>query len=84
MNVRDLIPWGRAQGQVPASYRDNDRNPFLALHREMNRLFDDAFRSFETRLPISGFSSFAGGWPSVEVSDRDKGNQGDRGTAGSR
>jgi HSP20 family protein len=50
MNVRDLIPWGRAQGQVPASYRDNDRNPFLALHREMNRLFDDAFRSFETRL----------------------------------
>ncbi|MDW9531678.1 Hsp20 family protein [Sinorhizobium meliloti] len=57
MNVRDLIPWGRAQGQVPASYRDNDRNPFLALHREMNRLFDDAF---------------AGGWPSVEVSDRDK------------
>ncbi len=51
MNVRDLIPWGRAQGQVPASYRDNDRNPFLALHREMNRLFDDAFRSFETRCP---------------------------------
>ncbi|WP_018097051.1 Hsp20/alpha crystallin family protein [Sinorhizobium meliloti] len=72
MNVRDLIPWGRAQGQVPASYRDNDRNPFLALHREMNRLFDDAFRSFETRLPFSGFTGFAGGWPSVEVSDRDK------------
>ena len=29
MNVRDLIPWARGQGQVPASYRE-ERNPFLA------------------------------------------------------
>lgn len=74
MNVRDLIPWGRGQVQVPASYRDSERNPFLALHREMNRLFDDVFRSFDTRLPLAyggGLSGF-GSWPSVEVSDRDK------------
>ncbi|PDT83783.1 Hsp20/alpha crystallin family protein [Sinorhizobium sp. BJ1] len=73
MNVRDLIPWSRGQGQLPASYREGDRNPFLALHREMNRLFDDAFRGFDSRLPLAhGYSGFGAGWPSVEVSDRDK------------
>ncbi|MDX0006855.1 Hsp20/alpha crystallin family protein (plasmid) [Sinorhizobium meliloti] len=73
MNVRDLIPWGRGQGQVPASYQDL-QNPFLALHREMNRLFDDVFRSFDARLPFAhgGVSGFGASWPSVEVSDRDK------------
>ncbi len=46
MSVRDLIPWGRSNNQVPTSFRDSDRNPFLSLHREMNRLFDDVFRGF--------------------------------------
>lgn len=41
MSVRDLIPWGRSNNQVPTVFRDDDRNPFLSLHREMNRLFDD-------------------------------------------
>ncbi|RVA64897.1 Hsp20/alpha crystallin family protein, partial [Mesorhizobium sp. M7A.F.Ca.CA.001.11.2.1] len=48
-----------------------DRDPFVSLHREVNRLFDDAFRSFGARLPA--FSpSFAATWPSVEISDTDK------------
>ncbi|ACP22726.1 probable heat shock protein, hsp20 family (plasmid) [Sinorhizobium fredii NGR234] len=73
MNVRDLIPWGRGQEQLRATYREGDRNPFLALHREMNRLFDDVFRGFDSRLPMaSGYSGFGAGWPSVEVSDREK------------
>ena len=72
MNVRDLIPWGRGQGQVPTTYRD-DRNPFLTLHREMNRLFEDMFRGFDSRWPFAyGHSGFGVGWPSVEVSDLDK------------
>lgn len=73
MNVRDLIPWGRGQGHVPASYRE-ERNPFLALHREMNRVFDDVFRSFDPRLPsaYAGFPGFGAGWPNVEISDREK------------
>jgi HSP20 family protein len=37
----------------------------------VNRLFDDAFRSFDTRLPAFG-SSFGASWPSVEISDTDK------------
>ncbi|APG88589.1 heat shock protein, hsp20 family (plasmid) [Sinorhizobium americanum CCGM7] len=73
MNVRDLIPWGRGQGELPAAFREGDRNPFLALHREMNRLFDDVFRGFDSRMPTAaGYSGFAAGWPSVEVSDREK------------
>lgn len=74
MSVRDLIPWGRSNGnRVPSLYRDSDRDPFLSLHREVNRLFDDMFRSFDGGLPALGrMSSFAGSWPSVEISDTDK------------
>ncbi len=53
MSVRDLIPWGRSNHQVPTAFRDDDRNPFLSLHREMNRLFDDVFRGFASvRLAV--------------------------------
>jgi HSP20 family protein len=75
MSVRDLIPWGRNNGnQLPSVFRDDDRDPFLSLHREVNRLFDDVFRGFDSRLPALGrFSSFGGGgWPNVEVSDGEK------------
>jgi HSP20 family protein len=75
MSVRDLIPWGRNNGnQLPSVFRDDDRDPFLSLHREVNRLFDDVFRGFDSRLPALGrFSSFGGGgWPNVEVSDDEK------------
>ena len=74
MSVRDLIPWGRNNGtQVPSLFRDSERDPFLSLHREVNRLFDDAFRGFGSSLRnFSGASAFGGGWPSVEISDDDK------------
>lgn len=75
MSVRDLIPWGRNNSNQPASvFRGDDRDPFLSLHREVNRLFDDVFRGFDSPLPAPGrFSSFGGGgWPNVEVSDGEK------------
>lgn len=74
MSVRDLIPWGRNNGSTtPSIFRNDDRDPFLSLHREVNRLFDDAFRSFGAGLPSLGsFSSFGGNWPSVEISDGEK------------
>ncbi len=65
MSVRDLIPWGR-NSQAPAAYRDKEENPFLSLHREVNRLFDDVFRSFDMGYPAG--RAF-GGWPSIEVID---------------
>ncbi|RWI79630.1 MAG: Hsp20/alpha crystallin family protein, partial [Mesorhizobium sp.] len=32
MAIRDLIPWGRENSPVPSFYRDDDRDPFMALH----------------------------------------------------
>ena len=73
MSVRDLIPWGRNNGnRAPTVSRDDDHDPFLSLHREVNRLFDDVFRGFDSRLPALGrFSSSTSArrWPSVEISD---------------
>lgn len=73
MNVRDLIPWGRnTPRQVAGVYGDADRNPFLSLHREVNRAFDEVFRSFDTRVPTFGtLSAFNLGWPSIEISETD-------------
>jgi HSP20 family protein len=72
MNVRDLIPWGRGESKAPSLYRDTD--PFMALQREVNRLFDDAFRGFDTfgRLPSLASSRTNWGWPSVEVTETER------------
>ena len=72
MNMRDLLPWGRTQQTTPSRYRE-EGDPFMTLHREMNRLFDDVFRSFD----VAPFGSFGGtgrtmGWPQMEVSETDK------------
>jgi HSP20 family protein len=73
MNVRDLIPWGRGSSTTPSVYRDLEQNPFLTLHREVNRLFDDMFRGFDVPGPSLGrLSSWNATWPSVEVSETDK------------
>jgi HSP20 family protein len=69
MNMRDLIPWGRTQQTTPSRYRD-EADPFMTLHREMNRLFDDVFRDFDM-APLGSMSRIAG-WPHVEVVDNDK------------
>lgn len=74
MSVRDLMPWSRNDGnQLPAFFRNGERDPFMSLHREMNRLFDDVLRGFDTRLPALGRIGASGaGWPNVEISDNDK------------
>jgi len=73
MSVRDLIPWGREESRAPSLFRSDERDPFLSLHREVNRLFDEVFRGFDGGLPSVGKASFFGGnWPSVEISDNDK------------
>jgi len=76
VNFRELIPWKRndSKQQVAALYREDDRNPFLSLQRDVNRLFDDVFRSFERDgLPAVGtLSGFGPSWPSVEISETDK------------
>ena len=71
MAMRDLIPWSRGRD---ISVRRGEDNPFLTLHREMNRLFDDVFRGFDL-APVGSdrfFDRVGDTWPSVEVSDTDK------------
>ena len=75
MAVRDLIPWGRST-PAPTRYGEG-ADPFVTLRREMDRLFDDAFRGFG--VPSLGLGRDWGwpsqrdwGWPSLEVSESDK------------
>ena len=80
MAVRDLIPWGRNRSSVPSTYQNEEVSPFLTLHREMNRLFDDVFSRFEGGVPSvfgrmpggAGGSWLSGSWPSLEVNASDK------------
>jgi HSP20 family protein len=73
INVRDLIPRNRSSVGSPTVYREGD--PFMALQREVNRLFDDVFRGFDVptfgRSPaaVTGWSA---GWPNLEVSETEK------------
>jgi len=74
MNMRDLIPWGRNSNPAPTNYRGEDQNTFLTLHREMNRLFDDMWRSFDA--PTSRFGQFwpmaTSNWPHLEIAETDQ------------
>src|SRR3954462_4462341 len=72
MSMRDLIPWRRASVRATSgSEKAVEQNPFLTLHREMNRLFDEAFRSFDL-LGHSVGPSWSTGWPEIEISENDK------------
>ena len=72
MALKDLIPWNR--GRDVTIRRAEAPSPVLALHREMDRLFDEAFRRFD--LPSFGISDrfFGRGasWPTIEVAETGK------------
>src|SRR5437588_4819681 len=71
MAMQDLIPWGN-RGREMSTRRTED-SPFLTLHREMNRLFDDVFRGFDV-TPFGSDRLFGSptGWPKIEVGETDK------------
>ena len=72
MALRDLIPWNN-RGRDVAVRRPDEANPFLTLHREMNRLFDDAFRGFNL-APFATADRLMNGaavWPNLEISESD-------------
>jgi HSP20 family protein len=66
MAFRDLIPW-RNQDLTPTR---GTYDPFMALHREMNRLFDDALRGFGGS-GLSPLMEGRFGWPKIELSETD-------------
>ena len=70
MAIRDLIPWSRNQELAPT--RDSF-DPFITLHREMNRLFDDVWRGFATPARFGGpLMEGRFGWPNIEFNETDK------------
>jgi HSP20 family protein len=64
--MRDLTPWGRSRSLA----RTDDASPFLSLHRDMNRLFDEAFRGFGA-LPEAFAGARLAAWPTVELSEHE-------------
>lgn len=69
MGIRDLVPWTKGR-QLSTGQEAFD--PFLTLHREMNRLFEDAFRGFGP-FGRGGAPLMEGqfGWPRLELSETD-------------
>jgi len=67
MSVRDLIPWGRERS--PSVRGGEIMDPFVSLHREVNRLFDDFSRGFDVHMPPVGFGGL--GWPHTDVVETD-------------
>jgi HSP20 family protein len=64
MNVKDLVPWGKNRSRDVSRFADQT-SPFLGLHRERNRMFDDFMRDFD--LPGRNVTS----WPHIELSETD-------------
>lgn len=62
------FPGQRTRSLAPA--RDT-YDPFLTLHREMNRLFDDVFRGFGS-ANLSPLVEGRLGWPKIELDDGDR------------
>ncbi|GGF12753.1 molecular chaperone Hsp20 [Aliidongia dinghuensis] len=65
MEFKDLVPWNRKTGRL--ARRDEGEHPILALHREMNRIFDNFWD--QSGQP---FGEFGGGFPRADVVETDK------------
>ena len=69
--MSDLIPWGRNR-TAPAPRGNDDTNPFLALQREMNRVFDGFFRGSGAAASTLAPLGWPAAWPHVEVSETEQ------------
>lgn len=63
MAIKDLVRWNNNSREVGFP-RGTDVHPFFTLHRELNRMFDDAFRGFDLTPFGPIFRATDGlGWP---------------------
>jgi HSP20 family protein len=69
MTIRDLIST-RQQSTAPGLWRDNERSPVGSFRREMDRLFDDFFKT-PTVSTFGEFGSITANWPSIDVKQKD-------------
>ena len=72
MQRRSLLPSAFGGFTTPSPRHGSD--PFLALHREMNRLFDEAFRGFGLLEGGAGSEAITSGVavPRIDVSETDQ------------
>ena len=68
MASRSLTPFSR---NMPMSRRSGDTDPFLAMRREMNRLFDDAFSEFGSPSVFGPALRQMPAAPKIDVSETD-------------
>lgn len=68
MAIRNLLPVSWGKRRVPVR-RESSENPFYALQREMNRLFDSFFGEL---LPTPFEEEFGSFTPRVDVKESDK------------
>ncbi len=67
MQIRDLIPWSRSKQEVEPRVEDRE-SPYLALQRELNRVFDDFYSRFERPFgAVGGLAGMTG--PSADVTE---------------
>ena len=72
MAIKDLIPWNNKEREV-GFQRPTDVHPFLALHREMNRMFDEVFRGFDVApFGLASRALDGLGWPQIDIEDTNK------------
>jgi HSP20 family protein len=72
MGMKTLFPWVRDRPELtdPMMHPSGEKvGPFLSLHREVNRLFDDFMRGFDFSHGKDGPTSL---WPQVDVAETDK------------
>jgi HSP20 family protein len=75
MTLGDLVPWSRKDRDVALQRSDrrdaegSELSSFLSLHREMNRLFDEALRDFG----LFGGGRMSQGWPHLELTETEDG-----------
>src|SRR3984885_14649416 len=73
MSIKELISGNDNRGGEVGFQRGTGIHPLFALHREMNRMFDDVFRGFD--LAPFGLNSRARdglGWPQIDIDETDK------------
>ncbi len=73
MAIRDLIPWTRGREFMPDFWREERFGPFARLQREMDRMMDEVWRSFQTApLGLARPEFVSAAWPRVEVAESGK------------
>ena len=62
MTMKDLMPWTKSRNSEKSRFAESS-SPFLELHREVNRTFDDFLRDFQAP------GRRATAWPPIEISE---------------